>query len=233
VQFKIFRSQRLKKVIKAVKTALTFLFQLLLLGTIVFRVVPIPLTPLMVLRPSPIKKSWVAYENINKNVPIAAMTAEDPFFHKHWGFDFKAIKGALKDNVKGKKTLRGGSTISQQTAKNVFLFPGRGYTRYVRKAIEIPLTAWLELMWNKRRIMEVYLNSIEMGNGIYGIEAAAQHYFKKPASKLSAQQAAAIVVCFPNPLKRNPTRLSPRLRRKRNRIARWMRGYKLPHTLNP
>lgn len=233
MQFKIFKSQRFKKILRATKIVLTLLFQLLLLGTVVFRVVPIPLTPLMVIRPTAIQKDWVAYKNINQNVPIAAMTAEDPFFTEHWGFDFKAIKGAVKDNIEGKKTLRGGSTISQQTAKNVFLFPGRGYTRYIRKVAEVPLTAWLELMWNKRRIMEVYLNSIEMGDGIYGIEAAAQHYFKKPASKLTAKQAAAIVVCFPNPLKRNPIKLTPRLVRKRNRIVRWMRGYKLPKNLQP
>lgn len=220
-----------KRFLKIAKPITILLFQILLLGTIVFRVIPIPLTPLMLIRPTIIQKDWVAYKNINPNVSIAAMTAEDPFFPEHWGFDFKAIKGAVKDNIEGKKTLRGGSTISQQTAKNVFLFPGSGYTRYIRKVVEVPLTAWLELMWNKRRIMEVYLNIIEMGNGIYGIEAAAQHYFKKPASKLTARQAAAIVVCFPNPLKRNPTKLTPRLTRKRNRIARWMRGYKLPKHL--
>lgn len=220
-----------KSFLKIVKPIATLLFQLLLLGTIIFRVVPIPLTPLMVLRPTPIQKSWVAYENINTTVPIAAMTSEDPFFPEHWGFDFKAMKGAVKDNIEGKKTLRGGSTISQQTAKNVFLFPGSGYTRYIRKAFEFPLTAWLELMWNKRRIMEVYLNIIEMGDGIYGIEAAAQQFFKKSASKLTANEAAAIVVCFPNPIKRNPIKLTPRLVRKRNRIVRWMRGYKLPKHL--
>ncbi len=233
MQFTFFKKQGIKKSIKAVKTVLILLFQLFLLGTIIFRVVPIPLTPLMVIRSSPIQKDWTAYKNINPNVPIAAMTAEDPFFAEHWGFDFKAMKGAVKDNIEGKKTLRGGSTISQQTAKNVFLFPGRGYTRYIRKALEFPLTAWLELMWNKRRIMEVYLNIIEMGDGIYGIEAAAQQYFKKPSSKLTANEAAAIVVCFPNPIKRNPLRLTPRLQKRRNKYVKWMRGYKLPENLQP
>lgn len=224
----------LKKFLKIVKPIAILLFQLLLLGTIVFRVVPIPLTPLMVIRPTAIQKDWVAYENISPNVPIAAMTTEDPNFPTHWGFEFKAMQDALKDNIEGKKKLkRGGSTISQQTAKNVLLFPGSGLTRYARKVFEFPLTAWLEFMWNKRRIMEVYLNIIEMGDGIYGIEAAAQHYFKKPASKLTAQQAAAIVVCFPNPLKRNPIKLTPRLVRKRDRTVRWMRGYKLPENLQP
>jgi monofunctional biosynthetic peptidoglycan transglycosylase len=233
VQFTFFKKQGIKKSFIAVKTVLILLFQLFLLGTIVFRVVPIPLTPLMVIRPTAIQKDWVSYKSINPNVPIAAMTAEDPFFPEHNGFDFKAMEKAVKDNADGKKMLRGGSTISQQTAKNVFLFPGSGYTRYIRKAFEFPLTAWLELMWSKRRIMEVYLNIIEMGDGIYGIEAAAQKYFKKSASKLTANEAATIVVCFPNPLKRNPLRLTPRLVRKRNRIVRWMRGYKLPQNLQP
>lgn len=222
-----------RKVWSIAKPCAVLLFQLFLFFTIFFRVVPIPITPLMVLRPTTIQKDWVPYEEINPNAVIAAMTSEDPNFPTHWGFDFGAIKKAVEDNMEGKKKLRGGSTISQQTAKNVFLFPGSGYTRYIRKVLEIPLTAWLELMWNKRRIMEVYLNIIEMGDGIYGIEAAAQHYFKKPASKLTAQQAAAIVVCFPNPLLRNAGKLTPRLASKRDRIVRWMRGYELPDKLKP
>ncbi len=216
------------------KPIAVLLMQLFLLFTIVFRVVPIPLSPLMVLRPSPIKKDWVAYEKINKNVLVAALTAEDPHFATHWGFEFEAMVDAVEDNIEGKKKhLRGGSTISQQTAKNVFLFPGNGITRYIRKGFEFPLTAWLELMWNKRRILEVYLNIIEMGDGIYGIEAAAQHYYKTTAAKLTAQQAASIVVCFPNPLKRNPLKLTPRLQKRRNKYVRWMAGYKLPANLQP
>lgn len=223
-----------KKCFNVVKPITILLFQFFLLGTICFRVIPIPLTPLMVLRPTSIQKDWVAYENISPNMPIAAMTTEDPNFPTHWGFEFKAMKEALEDNIEGKKKLkRGGSTISQQTAKNVLLFPGSGLTRYARKVFEFPLTAWIELMWNKRRIMEVYLNIIEMGDGIYGVEAAAQHYFNKPAAKLTSQQAAAIAVCLPNPLKINPTKLSPRLTRKRDRTVRWMRGYKLPDVLQP
>lgn len=216
------------------KPIAVLLMQLFLLFTIVFRVVPLPLSPLMVLRSTPIKKDWVAYEHINKNVMIAAMTAEDPHFATHWGFEFGAMVDAVEDNMEGKKKhLRGGSTISQQTAKNVFLFPGRGFTRYIRKVFEFPLTAWLELMWNKRRILEVYLNIIEMGDGIYGIEAAAQYYYKTSAAKLTAQQAASIVVCFPNPLERNPLKLTPRLQKRRNKYVRWMAGYKLPANLQP
>lgn len=226
--------QWLKKGWSYTKPVATLLVQLLLLFTIIFRVAPIPISPLMVLRDAPIKKDWVPYSQISKNVVIAAMTAEDPHFATHWGFEFGAMKDAMEDNMEGKrKNMRGASTISQQTAKNVFLFPGSGFTRYIRKVFEFPLTAWLELMWTKRRIMEVYLNIIEMGDGIYGIEAAAQHYYKKPAAKLTAKQAATIVVCFPNPIKRNPLKLTPKLQRRRDKYVRWMAGYKLPPNLQP
>jgi monofunctional biosynthetic peptidoglycan transglycosylase len=115
----------------------------------------------------------------------------------HFGFDFKALKKAMINNEKGKR-LRGGSTISQQTAKNVFLWDGRNY---VRKAFEVYFTLLIEIFWSKERIMEVYLNVVEFGDGIYGAEAAAQHYFKKPASKLTREEAAILATLLPSPLR--------------------------------
>lgn len=232
MQFKIFNRGGLKKAWWWAKNIFVLVVQVTLFFTILYRVVPIPVTPLMILRFNGMEKNWVPYGQINKNVVIAAMTSEDPHFNEHIGFDFSAIKDAIEDMDDDGRPMRGGSTISQQTAKNVFLFPGEGFTRYIRKAIEIPLTVLLEAMWTKRRIMEVYLNIIEMGPGIYGIEATARHYYKKPAAKLSATEAAAIVVCFPLPLKRQPTALKPRLQRKRDRVVRWMAGYKLPDNLD-
>jgi monofunctional biosynthetic peptidoglycan transglycosylase len=232
MRFKLFNGGGLKKAWWWAKNLFVLAVQITLFFTILYRVAPIPVTPLMVLRLDGIDKDWVPYEKINKNVIVAAMTSEDPNFNTHFGFELEAIKDAIEDMDEEGKPMRGGSTISQQTAKNVFLFPGEGFTRYIRKAIEIPLTGLIEAMWTKRRIMEVYLNIIEMGPGIYGIEATAQRYYKKPASKLSAGEAASIVVCFPLPLKRQPTALKPRLQRKRDRVTRWMAGYKLPDNLD-
>src|SRR5690606_18292583 len=128
---------------------------------------------------------------------LAVICSEDQNFLKHRGFDIQAIEKAIEDNQKGKR-IRGGSTISQQTAKNVFLWPQRSW---LRKGMEAYVTILIELIWSKERIMEVYLNSIEMGNGVYGAEAAAQYWFKKPASKLSKSEAAAIAAILPRPLK--------------------------------
>ena len=182
-------------------------FLILTVGsTLLYRWVPVPLTPLMVIRcveqkadgkPMTLKHDWVSLENISPKLQLAVVCSEDQNYLKHYGFDFTAIEKAMKANEEGKK-LRGASTISQQTAKNVFLWPGRSY---IRKAFEVYFTLLIELMWSKERIMEVYLNSIEMGNGVYGAEAAAQHWFKKPAKKLSKDESAAITSILPNPRK--------------------------------
>jgi monofunctional biosynthetic peptidoglycan transglycosylase len=148
------------------------------------------------------KHDWTPLEDISTNIQLAVICSEDQNFLKHHGFDIKAIEKAYENNKKGKK-LKGASTISQQTAKNVFLWPNRSW---LRKGLETYFTFLIELIWSKERIMEVYLNSIEMGPGIYGIEAASQYWFKKPASKLTKQEAAAIASILPNPLqyKANP-----------------------------
>lgn len=144
-----------------------------------------------------LKHKWVSLENISPKLQLAVVCSEDQNYLNHFGFDFEAIEKAMKSNEEGKK-IRGGSTISQQTAKNVFLWPGRSY---VRKAFEVYFTLLIELFWSKERIMEVYLNSIEMGRGIYGAEAAAQFWFKKEAKNLSKDQSAAIAAILPNPLR--------------------------------
>lgn len=225
-----------KKIWSWTKVTATLLFQIALLSIILFRVLPVPFTPLMVMRFGSINHQWVPYNQINKNMVIAAMTCEDPNFNNHWGFDTKAIEKAIENNLDDDgKPLKGGSTISQQTAKNVFLFYGdlanAGPIRYIRKGLEIPFTLAIEAMWTKRRIMEVYLNVIEMGPGIYGIEAASQYYYGKPAAKLTAKESASIAVCFPLPLKRNPLKLKPKLQRRRDSRVRWMAGYELPENL--
>ena len=145
---------------------------------------------------------WVPIEEISINVQLAVICSEDQNFLKHHGFDVKAIEKAYENNKKGKR-LKGASSISQQTSKNVFLWPQRSW---LRKGLETYFTFLIELIWSKERIMEVYLNSIEMGPGIYGVEAASQYWFKKSASSLSIQEAAAIASILPNPIryKANP-----------------------------
>ncbi|AUP79539.1 monofunctional biosynthetic peptidoglycan transglycosylase [Flavivirga eckloniae] len=176
-----------------------------------YKWVPVPVTPLMVVRyfeksdttKNKIwKHDWVSIDHISKNLQLAVICSEDQNFLDHNGFDIKAIEKAYKNNKKGKK-LKGASTISQQTAKNVFLWPQRSW---FRKGLEAYFTFLIEQTWSKERIMEVYLNSIEMGNGIYGAEEASQYWFKKSAGKLSKLEAAAIAAILPNPraYKANP-----------------------------
>jgi len=141
------------------------------------------------------QKDWVSLGEISENLQLAVVCSEDQNFLKHNGFDIKAIKKAMLENENGKR-IRGGSTISQQTAKNVFLLDGRNY---IRKAFEAYFTFLIELIWDKQRIMEMYLNVIEFGDGIYGAEAAAKHYFKKSADQLTREQAATLAVLLPNP----------------------------------
>jgi monofunctional glycosyltransferase len=171
---------------------------------VIARFVPIYVTPLMPIRSVEAlfrgdtpknKKTWVPIEEISPNMVQAVVASEDNLFLKHNGFSFFAISKAFEHNLKGKR-IRGGSTISQQTAKNVFLWQQRSY---LRKGLEAYFTVLIELIWNKERIMEVYLNVIEMGDGIYGVEAASQEFFGRPAVELSKSQAALIAACLPNP----------------------------------
>jgi monofunctional biosynthetic peptidoglycan transglycosylase len=206
------------KVIKQfIWRAMLIVFQLSLLAFIVYRVVPVPYTPLMLQRSLEttnesfkLQKKWIKIENMSPNMPLLAVTGEDPQFFNHIGFDFEQIKNAIEKKIEKGKTLRGASTISQQTVKNIFLLPIRSF---IRKAIEVPLTLMMEAMWNKKRILEVYLNIIEMGDGIFGVEAASNFYYHKSSSNLSVYECAAIVTTFPSPLKRNPTKLAYSLKK--------------------
>lgn len=197
---------------------------------IVYKWVPVPVTPLMVIRTVQQvssgekvvwKHDWESIDNISKNLQLAVICSEDQNFLNHYGFDMKAIEKAIAFNKKGKRT-RGASTISQQTAKNVFLWPHRSW---VRKGLEAYFTFLIELVWSKERIMEVYLNSVEMGNGIYGAEAAAQHWFKKPAANLRQQEAAAIAAVLPSPLRYRANPATNYIQSRKNWITRQMRFF--------
>jgi monofunctional glycosyltransferase len=161
-----------------------------------------------------LKRDYVGWNNISRNVKLAAIASEDQLFPEHGGFDWKAMDKSLNKPHKKKRIPAGGgaSTISQQVAKNVFLWQGSGWGRYIRKVPEFYFTQLIEWTWGKRRIMEVYLNVIEMGPGIFGIEAASRTYFHKPASALSRAEAATIIACLPNPKKFTVTPMSRRVR---------------------
>ncbi len=199
------------------------------LSVILFRFVPIPFTPLMIIRcveqkingkEMKLSKDWVSLTDISPVMPLAVMAAEDQNFEEHFGFDLEAIKKAEKYNAKHKgKRMKGASTITQQTAKNVFLWPSRSW---IRKGFEVYFTFLIEIFWSKKRIMEVYLNVIETGNGIYGVEEAAQYYFHKPSSKLNIKEASRIAAILPDPRNWSPVKPSPRVARKSERIIRFM-----------
>jgi monofunctional biosynthetic peptidoglycan transglycosylase len=195
---------------------------------VVFKFVPVPFSPLMVSRAVENKlagkemfcnHNWIPIENISKNLQKAVIASEDGTFLIHYGFDFTAMQKALKNNQKGRK-IKGGSTISQQTAKNVFLWQGRSY---IRKGFEAYFTVLIELIWGKERIMEVYLNSIEMGNGIYGAQAAAEYWYRKDASNLTAKEAAGIAAILPNPRKYKASNSTVYINNRKDKIVRVMR----------
>jgi len=171
-----------------------------------------------------LEKSWLSYDELSENLKKAAIAGEDAHFMKHVGFDIQAIRDAYRRNQDG-KTIRGGSTISQQTAKNVFLWPGRSW---LRKGFESYFTLLIELLWGKERILEVYLNVIEMGDGIYGANAAALRYYRKPATALTKKQAALIIAVLPNPRRWSPIKPTRFINRKANAIVRYM-----PYSLIP
>ncbi|WP_422527598.1 monofunctional biosynthetic peptidoglycan transglycosylase [Serratia fonticola] len=177
-----------------------------LVGIILFAFLPVPFSAVMVERQLGAWLSgdfgyvahsdWVAMDDIAPSMVLAVMAAEDQKFPDHWGFDVAAIEKAISHNEKRPTRIRGASTLSQQTAKNLFLWDGRSW---VRKGLEAGLTAGIELVWTKRRILTVYLNIVEFGDGIFGVEAAAQHFFHKPASRLTASEAALLAAVLPNP----------------------------------
>lgn len=200
------RGPFIKGIVFFLKTVLWF-FILSISLTIFYRFVPVTYTPLMFWRTIGsvftkgeivgMEKKWVPIERISKSMQQSVIKAEDYKFYQHHGFDFEAIEKALQYNKTHKKK-KGASTISQQTAKNVFLWPSRSW---IRKGLEAYFTVLIEALWGKERILEVYLNVIEQGLGIYGVEASAQKFFKKPAAKLNSSQAALMAAVLPNPIK--------------------------------
>ena len=202
------------------------------LWVLVLRWVPVYVTPLMVVRTCQnwdddsfvTHKRWQPMEKISPNLAKAVIASEDARFFSHNGFDWIEIDKALDAHRKGKR-LRGASTISQQTAKYVFLFPGRSW---VRKGFEVYFTFLIETFWGKERILEVYLNVAEMGRGIYGAEAAAEHLFCTRASKLSSRQASLIAACLPNPLVRKANAPSAGVRKRAADIRTMMGSVALP-----
>ncbi|MCF8258151.1 MAG: monofunctional biosynthetic peptidoglycan transglycosylase [Flavobacteriales bacterium] len=219
-----------RKLFRAVWKTLLGLFLFSIGLVIVYRFVPIPVTILQLTRcvqqfqndkPLKLQKDWEPIENISNRLQLAVVCSEDQKFPHHNGLDMEAIGKALKRNKKGKK-LRGASTISQQTAKNVFLWEGR---TWVRKGLEVYFTGLIELLWGKERILEVYLNVIEMGDGIYGAQAASRAYFKKDAKDLSRSEAALLVAVLPSPRKYSVTRPGPYMYKRQGwvlgQMAQW------------
>ena len=220
----------LRRIRRFISKLIVIFIGISLFFTLLYRFVEPPLTPLMVKRffqqaiddnrSLRFKRDYVDIEDISPNLINAVVAAEDGKFMEHNGFDFDQLKKSYEENKSNTNgRIRGGSTISMQTAKNAFLPHHR---TYLRKAFEAYFTVLIELMWSKERIMEVYLNIVEFGDGIYGCEAAAQHYFGKSAKNLTRNEAAQLAVTLPSPLKRNPHKATPYFKKRTAIIARRM-----------
>jgi monofunctional biosynthetic peptidoglycan transglycosylase len=202
--------------------------QMTLLLIILYRVVPVPLTPLHVERlweqavegkPFRLSKTWRSIDYVSDRFCLAVITAEDVKFIRHYGFDFEQIRKSIEHGMNEGKKMRGASTISQQTAKNLFFTPKRSW---IRKIPEVCITVCLEMLWTKKRILEVYINIIEMGDGIYGVEAAAAEYFHKNATSLGSRESALIAACLPNPRRWKANKPTRYIERKARTIQRFM-----------
>lgn len=199
-------------------------------GIALFSVMPVPFSAVMVERQLGAWLSgdfgyvahsdWVSMDEISPWMGLAVIAAEDQKFPDHWGFDVSAIEKALAHNERNENRIRGASTLSQQTAKNLFLWDGRSW---VRKGLEAGLTLGIETVWSKKRILTVYLNVAEFGDGVFGVEAAAQRYFHKPASRLSLSEAALLAAVLPNPLRFKANAPSGYVRSRQAWIMRQMR----------
>ena len=218
-----------KLIKKTLKWIVVAFFASTILSVVVYRFLPVWVTPLMVIRccqqvsegrDLKLSHDWEPLENISPSLPVAVIASEDARFMEHHGFDYEAIEHAAKRNREHpEKRKLGASTISQQTAKNVFLWPGRSWTR---KGFEVYFTTLIELLWSKQRIMEVYLNSIEMGEGIYGAQAVAEEHFGKDAKDLSQAQCALIAATLPNPRKFSSKSPSSYMLKRQARILKEM-----------
>lgn len=216
------------RILKIAKRILIWFFILSAGSVILLRFVPVYFTPLMGIRCAQqafsgeklkLKHKWIPLEEMSPKMPMAVIASEDNRFPDHHGFDLIEINKAIKERERGRH--RGASTISQQTAKNVFLWPS---SSWIRKGFEAYFTVLIELFWSKERIMEVYLNSIEMGDGIYGVEAVAHEHFGKKASELTAGECALIAATLPNPLKYDSAHPSRYMLKRKSHILRLMRA---------
>lgn len=215
-------------ILKIFRNLILLFFVSSILAVVVYRWVPVPITPLMLIRcvqhvskgePVAIHHQWIPMKKISPYLPVAVMASEDQSFLQHHGFDFGAIQDAAIDRIKGERS-RGGSTISQQTAKNVFLWPT---SSWVRKGFEAYFTVLIEFFWTKQRIMEVYLNSIEMGQNIYGAEAVAKYHFGCKANELRRSDCALIAATLPNPIRFSSLSPSKYMRKRQKQIEYQMR----------
>ncbi len=218
----------LRKIQKIIRWIVLLFFGSTILSVIIYRWVPVYVTPLMVIRcfqqvgngeKIRLRHHWVPLDSISSHLPLAVMASEDQRFLEHRGFDLVEIENALQERQSGKR-IRGGSTITQQTAKNVFLWPQRSW---LRKGLETYFTVLVEIFWSKRRIMEVYLNSIETGDGIYGAEAVSQLHFGRPSHTLTRPNSALIAATLPNPLKFSSKNPSDYILKRQTAIMRQMR----------
>ena len=213
-------------VFKYVRWVVALFFASSILAVVAYRFVPVYFTPLMFIRcvetgSFTFHHHWVPIDEMSPHMPVAVMASEDQRFLLHHGFDYDAIEKAAIHNMRNRGGRKhGASTISQQTAKNVFLWPGRSW---VRKGFEVYFTALIEMLWSKQRIMEVYLNSIEMGNAIYGVDACAERNFGKTAAELSRADCALIAATLPNPRKFSSKYPSAYMRKRQSRIEHEMR----------
>lgn len=218
---------------KTIMWVLIAFFGSSILTVFIYKYVPVPCSPLMFIRlyqqvrdgeTMKLKHDWVPLEEISPELPLAVWSSEDQNFLNHNGFDFSAIKKALEEKQE-RGRVRGASTISQQTAKNVFLWPtaSSGKSAWIRKGLEAYFTVLIEFFWDKQRIMEVYLNTIEMGDGIYGAEAVAQEHFGVSAIDLTRNQCALIAVSLPNPRRFNSGKPSPYMYRRQSWCLKQMR----------
>jgi monofunctional glycosyltransferase len=193
--------------------------------TLVYTVVPPPFSNLMILRVftgNGITKDWVSIDNMSPYLPRAVITSEDARFCEHNGVDWVEFQGVIDDVFDDDEgPIRGASTISMQTAKNMFLWDGRNF---IRKGLEVPMAYWMDFVWSKRRMIEIYLNIVEWAPGVYGAEAASQFHFHKSAAKLSRREAALLAAVLPNPIKRKAGKPSKRVNSVANRIIGRMNG---------
>lgn len=223
----------IRKFLRFIKKIILYFFLVSILSVILLRFVPVYFTPLMGIRlieqigdkkKPKLLHTWVGYDDISDNMKLAVVASEDQLFFEHNGFDKKQIQKAIEEN-KTRKRARGASTISQQTAKNVFLWP---QSSWLRKGLETYFTVLIELFWSKDRILHVYLNSIETGDGIYGAEAVARHHFNTSANKLTSSQSALVAATLPNPLRFSSKNPSPYMYKRQTHILRQMRNIRLP-----